>query len=64
MMEGNLDSKNDLTFVTDAYTGDKGSSPDSSTTKSELSFKMVAGKDYSVLKSHVNVAPRKLSMLP
>ena len=42
VMEGNLDSKNDLTFVTDAYTGDKGSSPDSSTTKSESSVKMVA----------------------
>ena len=38
------DSENVLTVVIDAlaHTGDKGSSPDSSTTKSELSFKMVA----------------------
>ena len=42
MMEGKVDSKRDLTVAIDAYTGDKGSSPDSSTTKSELSFKMVA----------------------
>ena len=37
-----VDSENVLTFVFDAHTGDKGSSPDSSTTKSESSFKMVA----------------------
>ena len=44
MMEGKVDPKNDLTVVIDAYTGDKGSSPDSSTTKSESSFKMVTCK--------------------
>ena len=44
VMEGKVDSKNDLTVVIDAYTGDKGSSPDSSTTKSESSFKMVTCK--------------------
>ena len=38
VMEGKVDPKNDLTVVIDAYTGDKGSSPDSSTTKSESSF--------------------------
>ena len=38
------DSENVLTVVIDAYTGDKGSSPDSSTTKSESSFKMVTCK--------------------
>ena len=42
VIEGKVDSKNDLTVVIDAYTGDKGSSPDSSTTESEPSFKMVA----------------------
>ena len=39
---GVVDSENVLTFVFDAHTGDKGSSPDNSTTKSEPSFKMVA----------------------
>ena len=39
---GEEDSENVLTVVIDAHTGDKGSSPDSSTTKSEPSFKMVA----------------------
>ena len=39
---GEEDSENVLTVVIDARTGDKGSSPDSSTTKSESSFKMVA----------------------
>ena len=39
---GEEDSENVLTVVIDAHTGDKGSSPDNSTTKSEPSFKMVA----------------------
>ena len=43
-MKGKIDSKNELTVVIEAYTGDKGSSQVSSTTKSESSFKMVTCK--------------------